>query len=206
LLGRSANGTIPALEVKQRQSYYWLTEVIRCPKARVVRKYKGENDVKRVIPALALTVLVAVSVWAARPQDETPGSQSTITAAVPAGGYSCGRASYPEYCFGVPTNFGGTFWLDCYYKGEQNQNVFGFIVFNNVVDLGQATITQASVVMGPAGPTSLTVTFHGTTNDGDNGNYTGTGTFTFAYYKGGYGRSYGWYQTMTRGSMTITYI
>jgi hypothetical protein len=159
--------------------------------------------VKHLFAALAVAALFAMP---AKAQDEAPASQSTILANV-GNGQACGKASYPEYCYGVPTNQGGTFWLDAYYNGYNNNGVVsGFILFNGVADLqGSATITTASTVKNSQGlVTSLTIGFNGTTAD-DGGTYTGTAIFTFTYYKGGYGRNYGYYQTMTGGTVVITY-
>ncbi len=146
--------------------------------------------------ALALSMIVPQ----AHAQDEIPGTQSTIVASVPFGGYSCGRNSYPLYCYGVPVNVGGTFWLDAYYNTGS-----GFILFNSVADLGQGTITSAAATTNPLGQvTRLTIAFNGSTNDGDGLTYTGTGTFTFSYYKCA-ARYCGYIQLMQSGSMTITY-
>jgi hypothetical protein len=157
---------------------------------------------KRALIAVGLIALAfAVPSFA---QDEAPGQQSIIVASVPTGGFNCGRASYPEYCYGVPANVGGTFWLDCCYNAGK-----GFIVFNNVVDLGQATIDSAVPTKNSAGfMTKLDITFHGSTDDRDRGTYTGTGTFTFSYYyfPGGVRRGdAGYRQLMQSGSLTITY-
>ena len=156
------------------------------------------------VMALALSLFAA----SGHAQDEAPGSQSVITASVPTGGFSCGRASYPAYCYGVPA-LGGTFWLDVYYNAYPQPN--GFIAFNNVADLGMASVTGATVVKNSLGlVTELDVTFNGTTNDGDSGTYTGTGKFTFSYYKmssgSGRGGGYpGYVQILTSGTLTITY-
>ncbi len=147
--------------------------------------------------ALALSMIVPQ----AHAQDEIPGTQSTIIASVPFGGYSCGRNSYPLYCYGVPVNVGGTFWLDAYYNTGS-----GFILFNSVADLGQGTITSVTAItknsLGQV--TRLTIAFNGSTNDGDGLTYTGTGTFTFSYYKCA-AKYCGYIQLMQSGSMTITY-
>jgi hypothetical protein len=131
-------------------------------------------------------------------QDEAPGAKSQITASIPTGGFSCGRASYPLYCYGIPASVGGSFWLDAYTSTQQ-----GFIAFNQVADLGQATITSSSTSTNNIGlVTQLMVTFRGSTNDGDGGTYIGTGTFTFSYYK----TSRGFYvQVLQSGTVNITY-
>jgi hypothetical protein len=155
---------------------------------------------------LKLTLLLAVLFVAvqAQAQDEVSGQQNVITVAAPTGGYSCGRASYPEYCYGVPANVGGSFWLDCSYKAGN-----GFIVFFGVADLGQATIDSAMPTYGTnGGLTQLNIKFHGMTNDGDGDTYTGTGRFTFSYYVGhcsGRGCGNPTVQLMQSGSLTITY-
>jgi hypothetical protein len=161
---------------------------------------------KRALLTVALiAVAFAVPSFA---QDEAPGQQSLIVASVPTGGFNCGRAGYSEYCYGVPANVGGTFWLDCYYNGAPNGSS-GLILFNNVADLGQATIDSAIVAKNSAGlVTKLDITLHGSTDDRHRGTYTGTGTFTFSYYysPGGGGRGGASYrQLMQSGSLTSTY-
>ena len=158
----------------------------------------------------ALLTVALIAVAFAVPsfaQDEAPGQQSLIVASVPTGGFNCGRAGYSEYCYGVPANVGGTFWLDCFYNGAPNGSR-GFIHFNSVADLGQATIDSATVVKNSAGlVTKLDITFHGSTDDRNRGTYRGTGAFTFSYYYSpGGGRSGADYrQLMQNGSLTITY-
>ena len=113
---------------------------------------------KHTLAGLALALVFFTVAPKANAQEELSNAQSTITVAVPTGGFSCGRSSYPLYCYGVPANIGGTFWLDAYY-GAQN----GFILFNNMADLGQATITSSSVIKNAGGfVTQLTVGFKAT--------------------------------------------
>lgn len=136
----------------------------------------------------------------AQAQDEAPGQQVQITVPVASGGFSCGRHSYPLYCYGVPTNVGGTFWMDIY-SVQQN----GFILFNDVLDLGMGTVTKVTNTAE-----GIQVEFHGFTNDGDNDPYTGIGVFTFSSIKmktgSGRGGGYPGYILMLRsGSITITY-
>lgn len=141
-------------------------------------------------------------------QDEAPGQQVQITASVPVGGFSCGRASYPVYCFGVSANVGGTLWLDAYTNSYPSPS--GFIEFSGVLDLGQARITNTIVTRNALGQVSqLTVAFSGSTVD-DGGTYSGTAYFTFSYVKmkGGSGRGGGYpgyLLLMTGGALTITY-
>jgi hypothetical protein len=166
---------------------------------------------KRTLAGLALALAFFAVAPKAHAQNEDSGSPSTITVAVPTGGFSCGRVSYPEYCYGVPA-LGGTFWLDVYYTSPSPN---GFILFNNVLDLGQATVTGAKIVrilpglVGAGQVDTLTVTFNGVSNDGDNGTFTGTATFkfTYIYQRGGGGRGgSGFYvQMMQTGTLTITY-
>ncbi len=160
----------------------------------------------RKAAAFALTVLALALTPHAHAQDETPGQQSQIAASVPTAGYS--RNSYPLNCSGIPANVGGTFWLDAYYN---NSPATGFILFNGVADLGQASITSATTTKDSLGHvTQLSVTFQGTTNDGDNGTFAGTGTFNFTFYKtsGGSGRGGGYpgyIMILTSGTVVITY-
>lgn len=157
----------------------------------------------RIMAALFLALSVP-----AFAQDETPGQQAQVIASVPVGGYSCGRATYPIYCFGVPANVGGTFWLDAYTNSYPAPN--GFIEFSGVLDLGQAKITNAIVTRNALGQVSqLTVAFSGNTVD-DGGTYSGTAYFTFNYVKmrGGSGRGGGYpgyLLLMAGGALTITY-
>jgi hypothetical protein len=156
---------------------------------------------------LALLALAFCFALPSQAQDETPGQQTVITVAVPTGGFSCGRANYPLYCIGVPANVGGTFWMDVYYKAS---NPNGFILFNGVLDLGQASVTAATYTLNSLGqPVTFHVAFQGLTNDGDNDTYTGTGDFTFSYVYhaggGGRGNSSYYVQLMQTGTLTITY-
>jgi hypothetical protein len=163
------------------------------------------------IATLALALVIPAQAQPARPAggDETPAQQSQIIAAVPTGGYLCGRAAADgARCFSVPANIGGTFWLDA---APTAYTPYGFISFNNVADLGQATITTQTFT-SDANHHMLTlhVEFNGMTNDGDNDTYTGTADFTFSYYKmsGGSGRGGGYpgyIQVMQSGTLTINY-
>jgi hypothetical protein len=159
--------------------------------------------------ALALALFTVTPAHAQQP-DETPGQQVQISGAnLPIGGYSCGRATYPTYCYGIPADVGGTFWLDVYTNAYPSPT--GFIAFNNVLDLGQASITTAKTAKNTLGQiTQLDVSFTGLTNDGDSGTYVGTATFHFTYTKmvGGSGRGGGYpgYLMYLAGyTMKITY-
>jgi len=163
---------------------------------------------KHILTGLALALVFFTVAPKVQAQDEVSATLSTITAAVPTGGFSCGRARYPEYCYGVPA-LGGTFWLDVYYNAYPSPN--GFIAFNNVADFGQAIITAASFTLNPKNQiVTLHVVFNGTTNDGDNDAYTGTADFTFSYVymRGGGGKGGGYpdyVQLMQSGTLTIKY-
>jgi hypothetical protein len=162
---------------------------------------------KHVIAGLALALVFFTVAPKAHAQDEASSNKSTITVAVPTGGFACGRATYPEYCYGVPA-LGGTFWLDVYYTAYPSPN--GFIAFNNVADFGEAIITAATVTSNNLKQiVTLHVEFKGATNDGDNDTYTGTGDFTFSYVYvrsgGGRGNLSGYVQLMKSGTLTITY-
>src|SRR6202035_624990 len=63
---------------------------------------EGEPPMKFKFALLALALAFSLT---AKAQDEAPGTQSTINVVAPHG---CGRASYPVYCYGVPTDQGGT--------------------------------------------------------------------------------------------------
>ena len=143
------------------------------------------------------------------PPDETPGQLATIVAGVPTGGFSCGRLSYPLYCYGIPASVGGTFWLDVSYNPTPPPS--GFVSFTNVADLGQGTITDALFTTdGTTGQINwMHIFFNGSTNDGDNGTYTGEGYFTFSYYwangGGGKGNTGYYVQILQSGTLIITY-
>jgi len=93
------------------------------------------------------------------------------------------------------------------------------VYWNGVADLAEATVTGNHPMYGSVtsngrtitnAVTSLSVTFQGGTNDGDNGSYTGTMNLTFDYYysSGGGGRGgagAGWRFICTGGSLQITY-
>ena len=146
--------------------------------------------------------------------DETRGQLLTIQTNV-GSGFNCGRVSSPLYCYGIPVNVGpanggnGSIWLDTYVNGYNAGT--GFIAFNGVEDLGQGAVTSnVPTINGSGQVTKLVVNFHGSTNDGDNGTYTGTMTLTFSYYysSGGGGRGgagAGWRCICTGGSIKITY-
>jgi hypothetical protein len=146
--------------------------------------------------------------------DETSGQSLAIQTNV-GSGYNCGRVSSPLYCYGIPVNVGsgssgnGTIWVDTYVTGYNAGT--GFIVFNSVADLGQATVTGNVPTTDSAGRvTKLVVNFSGQTNDGDGDTYTGTMTLTFSYYysSGGGGRGgagAGWRFICTGGSLQIAY-
>ena len=163
---------------------------------------------KKLSAVALIWVFLAVPL-AATPGDETSGQQSQIVASVPTGGFSCGRASYPIYCTNIPANIGGTFWLDVYTNAYPEPK--GFILFSGVADLGQASITGATVTKNSLGQvTTLVVTFNGATNDGDNDSYSGSATFAFSYYKmsGGSGRGGGYpgyILILNSGSLAIKY-
>ncbi|SRR6266702_1046418 len=162
--------------------------------------------------ALAVS-FCAVSHANCQTPDETPGQVLPIQTNVGTG-YNCGRVSSPLYCYGIPVNMGtgssgnGSFWLDTYTTGYNAGT--GFVAFNGVADLGQGTVTSNTPILNSAGQvTKLVVNFNGTTNDGDNGTYTGTMTLTFSYYYssggGGRGGGSGWRFICTGGSLQITY-
>lgn len=155
---------------------------------------------------------ILATVLPLRSQDEAPGHTVHIKASIPTGGFNCGRASWPLYCYGIPLSVGGTAWLYDRYSGVPGLygNGSGFILFNGVLDLGEATITAAVPTFKNNFLTAISVTFNGTTNDGDGGAYHGVGVFTFSYvyHQSGGGRgggSAGYYQIMQSGNLNIIY-
>jgi hypothetical protein len=163
--------------------------------------------------SLALcTYALTQSVCYSQKTDEKKGQTLPIQFNVGSSGFSCGPDSSPFYCYGIPVTINGvpsgTFWIDTYLTGSNAGT--GFIVWNNVADLAEATITSNSYT-GTAGfaPT-VTVTFSGDTNDGDGGSYTGTMTLnlTYFYYSGGGGKGgggAGWHFICTGGTVSIKY-
>jgi hypothetical protein len=170
--------------------------------------------VNRVAGALIALAFGALSQAVCQTPDEPAGYTTTIQTNV-GSGYNCGRVSSPLYCYGIPVNVGtgsggnGSFWLDTYVTGSGVGT--GFIAFNGVSDLGQATVTSNIPTINNAGQvTSLEVSFNGKTIDGDNGTYTGTMVLTFSYYysSGGGGRGgagSGWRFICTGGYLKIKY-
>jgi hypothetical protein len=143
--------------------------------------------------------------------DETSGQTLPMRANV-GSGFNCGRVSSPLYCYGIPVSVNGqpsgTLWLDSYLAGSNAGH--GFIVWNGVEDLAEATVTGISTVGGTSMPSQVTVAFSGGTNDGDNGSYHGTMTLNFTYYysSGGGGRGgagAGYRFICTGGTVNVTY-
>ena len=146
------------------------------------------------LAALALAIgscVLTQSVCYSQTPDERSGQTLAIAPNV-GSGYNCGRVSSPLYCYGVPVTINGvpsgTFWLDTYLTGYNAGS--GFIVWNGVADLAEATVKGVTTVGGTSIPSQVTVTFSGDTNEGDGGSYTGTMTLNFTYYysSGGGGR------------------
>ncbi len=169
---------------------------------------------KRIAGVAMALGMCGLSYAVCQSPDETHGQLLTIQTNV-GSGFNCGRVSSPLYCYGIPVNVGpanggnGSIWLDTYVSGYNAGT--GFIAFNGVEDLGQGTVTSNVPTTNSSGQvTRLVVNFHGSTNDGDNGTYTGTMTLTFSYYysSGGGGRGgagAGWRFICTGGSIKITY-
>jgi hypothetical protein len=159
--------------------------------------------------ALAFALFTVIPAHAQLPEENRGTKVGFTGTKLPANGYSCGRATYPIYCYGIPADDGGTFWLDVYWNAYPNPT--GFIQFNNVLDLGQASITSTTTSRNGLGQvTELDVNFGGLTNDGDNGTYSGIAKFTFTYVKmsGGSGRGGGYpgyAMYVSLYTMTITY-
>jgi hypothetical protein len=159
--------------------------------------------IRNLILALAAVVALAVPSFSS--------AQSTLTLTT-SDNYTCGRATSPLYCYGVPVFDNGvsdgTLWLDVYTSGYSFGH--GFIYwFNNDNDLQEAAINGATIlsVNSLKQVTGLQVTFSGETTNG--GTYTGTAVFTFSYYysSGGGGRGgagAGWRQTVTGGTINIS--
>jgi hypothetical protein len=129
-----------------------------------------------IVPVLAvLLLLVAVRV---KGQDE--GSSAIVTITVPMQ-TNCGTS--PLYCYGVPftTNGGdfvsGTFWSDIF-------STYGFIAGLGTHGWDLGTIQLGSIVKSYDAQGFLNAvdfTLSGTTTDGDNQTFSGTGHFTFTH-------------------------
>jgi hypothetical protein len=150
--------------------------------------------VRKVVIVVLALVLSVFGHAVGHAQDEPPGQGLEFQTNV-GSGYNCGRASTPLYCYGIPVNIGtgtggnGKFWLDTYVTGYNAGT--GFVLFMGVADLGEGLVTSNVPTTNSSGQiTKLILNFHGSTNDGDNGTYTGTMTLTFSYYysSGGGGR------------------
>jgi hypothetical protein len=151
---------------------------------------------------LAVAAFCSFFVTSAICQDEQPGQIVTVTATVPSGGFNCNTDPY--YCYGVPytSNGGaqmqGTFWSDFFGR-------HGFIMSlggtDHNWDLGQLTVDSTTPTFDNLRHLiGLAFTFHGTTTDGDNGTYKGSGNFIFTPVKCRYCGYNTYYYYMQAGS------
>lgn len=152
---------------------------------------------------LALTLVFGATVYA---QDEAPGQQTSIKA-IPlhyCASYPCPLAFAGTLKFSnVYTDAGGTFTLYL----NQAQPQYNYLTFSGVSDFAATQITSVTYTQGGG-----TVNFTGITNDGDNGQFQGSLTFTYTltgpYWSGGgignHGR-YVYYDNLTSGTFTISY-
>jgi hypothetical protein len=174
------------------------------------------------LAALTLAILASTITQPAcysQTGDETPGQLIQIQTSV-GSGFNCGFVRNPLYCYGIPVTIGGvpsgSFWLDTYTSGYYAGT--GFILWNGVTDLAEATVTGNTPTFATFtsdgrtvnGISQLAVHFGGQTNDNDGGSYSGTMTLSFSYYysSGGGGRGgggAGWRQVCTGGTIKITY-
>jgi hypothetical protein len=166
---------------------------------------------KKLILLFAIAIAVALP---AKAQDEAPGSQQVITAAVPPGGFDCGRAlTQSVFCSNIPINVGGTCTIHITTAALDPRVVtpYGTLNCYGVSDIGVANVTGGSVTYNSLKQvTSATFTLTGTTNDGDNDSFKITLTVAMTYTKqsggsgrgGGYPGYNGWLQSAT---LTITY-
>jgi hypothetical protein len=133
--------------------------------------------------------------------------------------HSCGRVSYPLYCYGIPISVNGTpgtMWLDAYYQTNTGfalfnvQNPAGTYVFLSTANITGVNLTYGAVTYGTH--TSLQIisaqvglTFIGDPDgDGDNDSSTAVMTLNFAYSYGcssGRGGGCFWIQQATDGSI-----
>lgn len=133
---------------------------------------------KHILAGLALALVFFTVAPKARAQNATPEQQLQFAGTLGAGSL-CG--SYPMSCTGA-TNIGGTFWIDI----QPTNGSTGALYLNGVAGLGTAIATVTAV--GPSNTkncaacySSVTVSFKGTTMDGDD-TYSGTATFTLTWY------------------------
>jgi len=163
---------------------------------------KGDCSVRKLISVLVVAVLLSLVAISTKAQDETPGQIITIAATVPAGGFSCGTDPY--YCYGVPytSNGGaqmqGTFWSDFFgqhgFVASLGRTDPNWDLGNLTVDSTTPTFDSSRHLIG------LAFTFHGTTTDGDNGTYKGSGNFIFTPVKCRYCGYNTYYYYMQAGS------
>src|SRR3954469_21816678 len=109
--------------------------------------------------ALALGFCALTGAVCQTTSDEAPNSTLNIQLNV-GGGFNCGRVSSPLYCYGIPVTIngvpGGTFWLDTYVSGSNAGS--GFVYWNGVADLAEATLTGNHPMYGSVTSNGRTIT------------------------------------------------
>ena len=147
---------------------------------------KGDCSMRKLISVLGVAVLLSLVAISTKAQDEAPGQIVTVSVSAPVGGVLCG--SSPLYCYTVPftTNGGdfiqGTFWSDIFPNAYPSS--YGFIAGRGTAgwDLGTIALSQINVTHDQQGfITGVDFNLSGTTDDGDNESYHGTGHFTFTH-------------------------
>lgn len=134
--------------------------------------------------------------------------------------HSCGRVSYPLYCYGIPisvNNKPGTLWLDVYYNTNSGfalfnvENPDGTYAFLSTANITGVKLTFGTVTYGTHTSLQITSTKVGLTftgdpdGDADKDSSTAVLTQHFAYSygcSGGRGYSCFWVQQATGGSIT----
>lgn len=165
--------------------------------------------------ALALFALALFSIPAhaqSTPLAITINSSSSLP-------HSCGRVSYPLYCYGIPITVNGkpgTLWLDAYYQTNSGfalfnvQNPDGTYAFLSTANITGVTSTFGTVTFGTHTSMQMTsiqvaLSFIGDPDsDGDDDSSTAVLSLNFSYSYGcSGGRVYScfWVRAATEGSI-----
>ena len=133
--------------------------------------------------------------------------------------HSCGRVSYPLYCYGIPISVNGTagtVWLDAYYQSNSGfglfnvQNPDGTYAFLSTANITGVTPVFSTVTFGTHTSMQITsiqvaLSFIGDPDgDGDDDSSTAVMSLKFTYSYGcSGGRVYScfWVRNATDGSM-----
>jgi hypothetical protein len=136
--------------------------------------------------------------------------------------HSCGRVSYPLYCYGIPISVNGTagtVWLDAYYQANSGfalfnvQNPDGTYAFLSTANITGVTTVLSTVTFGTHTSMQITsikvgLSFIGDPDsDGDDDSSTAVMTLNFTYSygcSGGRGYSCFWVRNATDGLISTS--